>query len=157
MDLTVYVNVCIPCVVCDVSAPAVCLPAVVPAPEVPLWPPTSETEAAPPPSCTHTNTHQVCLVSHITTVWNNYCETCICLFRREWLTCQQGSGVCRPEPAAGWLTAPGPSSDCGTSSDFASSAETLTKTESRERVKDFIKSTVAIHQLVVCKLQVMQS
>lgn len=50
-----------------------------------------------------------------------------------WVTCQQGSGVYRLELAAGWLTVPDPSSDCGTSSDSVSSVETLPKTVNRDR------------------------
>lgn len=114
------------CAACGASAP-VCLPAAVRAPAVPLWPLTSEIEAAPTPACkqTHTNTLSRFALHCGVTAPSHFCLLL-------WVTCQQGSGDCRPEPAVGWLPAPDPSSDCGTSSGSASSAETLPKSKTRD-------------------------
>lgn len=119
------VFVCVPHILLDVLALEVYLPAVVPAPAAPLGLLISKPEAVVPPACNSTSSYgQI----------PDYSETCEASV---WcyVTSRQGSDVCKREPAVGWSSSPGPSSACETYSDFASSAETLTKSENREKIR----------------------
>lgn len=122
------VFVCVPHILLDVLAPEVYLPAVVPAPAAPLGLLISKSEAVVPPACNGTSSYGQS---------PDYSKTCEA---SDWcyVTSRQGSDVYRRGPAVGWSSSPGPSSACETHSDFASSAETLSKSENREKIRSVL-------------------
>lgn len=114
----------LPHILLDVLAPEVYLPAVVPAPAAPLGLLISKPEAVVPPACNGTSSYGQ------SPDYSKTCEASVWCY----VTSRQDSDVCRREPAVGWSSSPGPSSACETHSDFASSAETLSKSENREKI-----------------------
>lgn len=116
---------CVPHILLDVWGPGVYLPAVVPAPVAPLGLLISKPEAIVPPACNGTSSYGQ------SPEYSQTCEASVWCY----VTSRQGSDVCRQEPVVGWSSSPGPSSACETHSDFASSAETLSKSENTEKIR----------------------